>query len=97
MTPEELNQACVAQLQSLDLSEYVVFVGSGPSSPYIAPSVTVQDHLCSRCKITKDGTRPIWKLAQKAYEADEKEYYAAIRESYDRPSYWQSRTYTHIA
>lgn len=97
MTPEEFNESCIRELRALDLSSYVVVVGSGPSSPYIAPSSQLQNNLCSRCGITRSGTEPFWQLAERAYNNNELEYHGVIQESYGATPYWQSKTYTHIA
>lgn len=97
MTPADLNTICVESLTSLDLSEYVVVVGSGPSSPYIAPSGVLQESLCKRCGIERKGDEMFWALAQRAFDASAADYHQVILDHYDALPYWQSKTYTHIA
>lgn len=97
MTANELNLSCIERLKSLDLTKYVVVVGSGPSSPYISSNDELQKLLCKRCGIQKNGTEMFWALAQRAFEANQDEYYLAIKESFGSPPYWQAQTYDHIA
>ena len=45
MTPEELNDRCIARLREADLAARVAVVGSGPSSPYMAPIGKLEEFL----------------------------------------------------
>lgn len=97
MTADELNLSCIERLKALDLTKYVVVVGSGPSSPYIRSNDDLQELLCKRCGITKDGTEMFWNLAQRAFDADPNEYYRVIQESFGLKTNRLKETYEHIA
>ncbi len=94
MTPEEINPACIERLRSTDLTARVVVVGSGLSSPLIAPVDTLKESLRKRCRIDKGPDEELlWILAQRAFKNDRGEYYKVIEETYGKPFPWKAEAY----
>ena len=94
MTSEEINLACIERLRSTDLTARVVVVGSGLSSPLIAPLGTLKETLCERCRIDKGADDEFfWILAQRAFTNDPNEYYKVIEETYGEPFPWKAEAY----
>lgn len=96
MTPDEINQRCINSLEAADLSTRVVVVGSGPSSPYIAPIGELQKQLCAQCKISKKRTEEFWTFCERAYVSNPKAYFAVIRQAYGSTPHWAAKIYTHL-
>ncbi len=97
MTPEEFNALCIDQLRAAKLDERIAVIGSGPSSPYIAPIKNLQAKFCDQCGITPQPNEEFWALAERAYVSNSSEYFQIIRSTYGDTPHWQARTYDHIA
>jgi SIR2-like domain len=96
VTPEELNDRCIARLNEADLASRVAVVGSGPSSPYIAPIGKLEELLGERCGLEKEQEEPFWKFAERAHETNANEYFRVIRETYEETPYWSADVYRHL-
>lgn len=96
MTGQQYNEHCIADLKGLDLNSYVAVIGSGPSSPYIAPVTTLIKKLEAACGVTHDPDEYLWIFCQRAYEANDVAYFNRIRESYGDTPYWDSLVYRHL-
>lgn len=97
MTPQEFNDRCIEQLRDARLEDRIAVIGSGPSSPYIAPIKTLQQQLCDRCGISTIPNEEFWALAERAHSNSPDEYFRVIRTTYGDTPHWQARTYDHIA
>lgn len=97
MTSQEFNDRCIRQLRDARLEDRIAVIGSGPSSPYIAPIKTLQQQLCDRCGISTIPNEEFWALAERAHSNCPDEYFRVIRTTYGDTPHWQARTYDHIA
>jgi hypothetical protein len=97
VTPEEFNDKCIEQLRNAKLDGRIAVVGSGPSSPYIAPIKTLQQQLCDNCGISTIPNEEFWALAERAHSSSPDDYFRVIRTTYGDTPHWQARTYDHIA
>ena len=96
MTPDELNTHCIDRLAAANLAERVAIIGSGPSSPYIAPISKLQELLTQRCGVAKSEDEYFWNFAERAHDANTLEYFAVIRETYEQTPYWSADVYLHL-
>jgi len=96
VTPEELNDRCIARLNEADLESRIAVVGSGPSNPYIAPIGKLQELLAERCALDKDSEEPFWKFAERAHQANADEYFRVLRQTYEETPYWSADVYQHL-
>jgi hypothetical protein len=96
VTPDELNARCIARLTEADLPARVAVVGSGPSSPYVAPIGKLEELLSARCGVAKNSNEQFWNFAEHAYGADANQYYAVVRETYEETPYWSADVYAHL-
>ncbi len=97
MTSNEFNTICIETLRSSKLAERVAVIGSGPSSPYIAPNEQLKKILCSSCGVRQKSEEEFWVLAERAYDKKPDKYAQAIKDTFEDTPHWQSRTYTYIA
>jgi hypothetical protein len=96
VTPDDLNEECVQQLVNARLETRVAVVGSGPSSPYIAPIDALEKLLCSACGIAKSPKENFWAFCERAHNANPPEYFRVLRETYEDTPYWSARVYRHL-
>jgi hypothetical protein len=98
VTPTELNNLCIHELETAGLQDgkYVAIVGAGPSSPYIPSFKDLIKTMGDACGVTTQSRQPTWEFFQDAYNHNEQEYCRVIRESFGMTPYWDSRTYVHI-
>jgi hypothetical protein len=92
----EFNQRCIADLKGVGLSDYVVVVGAGPSSPYIAPVSDLIRSLASACCVIQEDGEELWDFCEKACGANPIEYFRVIRKSFGEAPYWDSRIYKYL-
>ena len=97
MTPDELNNECVDRLTAADLAGRVVVVGSGPSSPYVAPIGKLQESLCARCGISKNSGERFSAFSQRAHEGNASQYFSVLKETYGDTPHWSADVYQHLA
>jgi hypothetical protein len=97
VTPDELNQKCIARLQNADLESRVAVVGSGPSSPYIARIEKLEQLLCARCGITKSPGEEFWVFSERAHSKNGSEYFRVVKETYGDTPHWTAHVYRHLA
>lgn len=97
MTPQEFNDRCIELLHDARLEDRIAVIGSGPSSPYIAPIKTLQQQLCDSCGISTIPNEEFWALAERAHSNSPGDYFRVIRTTYGDTPHWQARTYDHIA
>ncbi len=90
------NLACIAELKKARLSEYIVVVGAGPSTPYIAPVGELIKTLTNACGVEEEEGEELWVLCDKAHKQNPPEYYRVIRESFGDTPYWDSRIYKYL-
>jgi len=83
VTPEELNDHCIARLKESDFPTRVAIVGSGPSSPYIAPIGKLEELLTNSCGVAKNAEEYFWNFAERAYQANPVQYFNIIRGTYE--------------
>ena len=98
VTPDELNNRCIQELEIAGLQDgkYVAVVGSGPSSPYIPSVKRLVARITEVCGIVHDSSRPTWDFFESAFNHDEEAYCHVIRESFGMTPFWTSRTYEQI-
>lgn len=98
MTPTELNNLCIHELEAAGLQDgkYVVIVGSGPSSPYIPSVKSLVTKMIEACGVVYDPRRPTWDFFEDAFGHNEEAYCHVIRELFGITPYWNSRMYEHI-
>ena len=96
MTANEFNQCCIADLKGAGLSDYVVVVGAGPSSPYIAPVSELIRSLAKACGVDQGEGEELWVFCEKAHSANPADYFRIIRESFGDTPYWDSRIYKYL-
>ena len=93
---QALNGACFERLNSLDLRNYVVVIGSGPSRPYVAPVAKLQELLGEKCGVTLEENEEFWDLAERAHKSDSDAYYAVIEETYSKVTHGLSKAYQYL-
>lgn len=96
MSPAELNAQCTDRLLAADLGQRLAVIGSGPSSPFIAPIEELERLLCARCGLAKEPNDEFWVFSQKAYDRNAVQYFQVIRDTYDKTPHWTSHLYEHI-
>lgn len=96
VTAQEYNEQCIADLKGIDLSNYVAVIGSGPSSPYIAPVDKLIEKLEAACGVTHVPAENLWIFCQRAYESNQVAYFKVIDESYLETPYWDSLVYRYL-
>jgi hypothetical protein len=93
---QALNGECLERLSSLDLRNYVVLIGSGPSRPYVAPVEKLQELLGQKCGVTLEGSEEFWDLAERAHTKDRDAYHSVIEETYSKVTHGLSKAYQYL-
>jgi hypothetical protein len=96
VSPDELNEQCIERLTQAALAERVAIVGSGPSTPHIAPIGKLEELLTERCGIIKNEGEEFWKFAERAHNANADEYFDVVRQTYEETPYWSADVYAHL-
>ena len=98
MTPTELNNLCISELEAAGLREgkYVAVVGAGPSSPYITSVLQLIEKMTMVCGVQHHPNQSTWDFFESAFRQNQEGYCQVIRQSYDMTPYWFSDVYTHI-
>jgi hypothetical protein len=71
-------------------------IGSGPSTPFIAPLRTLIENLKNRCGVVREPNEYFWAYCSRAHAANEAAYYQVITESFGSPPHWDARAYSHL-
>jgi hypothetical protein len=93
---DELNQKCLETLKGLQLEDYVIVIGSGPSKPFVPAIEQLQEDLCIECGIDKLDNEEFWDLAERAYNEDQNAYYDVIKKGYGKIAHKLADIYPHI-
>jgi hypothetical protein len=95
-TPDEFNVECIRDLEAAKLTERVVVVGSGPSSPFITSIEELINRLERQCrKRTKEGEYH-WDFCDRARTANPKKYYQTIKQTFENLPAWTADVYRHL-
>lgn len=96
MTPDEYNNDCIQALKAANLSDYIAVVGSGLSSPYIAPVGTLKRKLSEACGIEPLEGEHLWVFCQRAHDANPDAYVQVLQDSYSGTPYWDALVYRYL-
>ena len=96
MAPEEFNQECIQKLEAANFRKRIAVIGSGPSSPFIAPLRTLIQELEARCGVVREANEYFWTYCSRAHAANEAAYYQVITESFGSLPHWDARAYRHL-
>jgi hypothetical protein len=94
--PDEFNQECIRQLEASNFRNRVAVIGSGPSSPYVAPLKTLMEDLERRCGVAREPDEYFWSYCSRAHAANEIAYYQVLTASYGNSPHWDARAYRHL-
>jgi len=97
MTRDEYNQVCVEKLKQLRLEERVAVVGSGLSYRLTKRVDDLAKTLEGPCRVNKGVEEPNWDFFDRAHDANSKEYYRVVKESFSQTLPLDARLYWHIA
>jgi hypothetical protein len=97
LTASEFNKRGIAELETASFRNRIVVIGSGPSSPYIAPVTAFSSELETHCGIVKGVDDYFWDFCERACSANPTAYYDVVSRCYGTGvPHWDARAYAHL-
>lgn len=97
MTCTEYNDICYEKLKQLNFTDRVAVVGSGLSSRLTKRVDDLAKNLEGPCGVSKGGEELNWDFFDRAHDANPKEYFRVVKESFSQTLPLDARLYWHIA
>jgi hypothetical protein len=80
----EFNEDCFRQLEKAKFQDRIAIIGSGPSSPIIAPLKELISQLTISCAVPPQGPEEyFWNFCERAHDANQDAYFDVIKGCYD--------------
>jgi hypothetical protein len=90
------NEKCHSQLVDANFRNRFVIIGSGPSSPIVAPLKKLLEKFEEKCGKKQKRDEKFWNFCERAFRSNRLAYYDVIRDSFESTPHFESVIYQNL-